>query len=148
MHGQAMAVLPRRSDTAYSRGFHYATTSGYRPPSSQGSSGYVHAELLPWPVNEVAKHVLKGRASHRIPADFEFRYVLHEYYQSTLVDSRPGQQQLIMHAATTSGLVLKRQSLNVFIDEDFQEETLTDLVYPQILSFFARVLTPPKPFPS
>ncbi|KAJ9105117.1 hypothetical protein QFC20_004404 [Naganishia adeliensis] len=46
---------------------------------------------------------------------------------STLANSRPGQQQLIMYATTTSGLILKRQSLDVFIDEDFQKETLTNL---------------------
>lgn len=81
-------------------------------------------------VNEVAEQLIRARASHRIPADLELRYVSHESYQSTLVDSRPGQQQLILTATTTSGLILKRQLLDVFIDEDFQQETLTNLVGP------------------
>lgn len=78
-------------------------------------------------VNEVAGDLV-FRAAHHTPADVEFRYVSHESYQSTLADSQPGQQQLLMHATTEEGLVMKRQLLDVFIDEDFQEETLRNLV--------------------
>lgn len=80
-------------------------------------------------VNEVAGDLV-FRAAHHVPENVEFRYVSHESYQATLADFRPGQQQLLMRATTVNGLVLKRQLLDVFIDEEFQEETLTNLVRP------------------
>jgi hypothetical protein len=63
---------------------------------------------------------------HGVP--LSVRYVLHGSYQSTLLESKGGQQQLYLSATSVEGDEVRREMHDEFLDENFQDETLIHLV--------------------